>query len=60
MEEEIATGRYRSSDELIGLAVMHFLEDQERGQRRLEALRRIGQAVDEMGLYKGVLVPADE
>lgn len=57
VEQELASGRYKSPDELIGQAVRHFLDERKRGQRRLEALRRIGQAVGEAGLYERVLIP---
>jgi len=60
VEQEIACGRYNSSDELIAEAVRYFLDDRLRGQRRLDALRRIGQAVDQAGLYERVLVPGQE
>ncbi len=60
VEQELASGRYQSSDELIEQAVRYFLDDQHRGQRRLDALRRIGQAVDEARLYDRVLVPGQE
>ena len=60
VEQEIASGRYNSSDELIAQAVRYFLDDRLRGQRRLDALRRIGQAVDQAGLYERVLVPGQE
>jgi Arc/MetJ-type ribon-helix-helix transcriptional regulator len=57
VEQELASGRYHSSDELIEQAVRHFLDERQRGQRRLDALRRIGQAVDRAGLYERVLLP---
>jgi Arc/MetJ-type ribon-helix-helix transcriptional regulator len=57
VEKELASGRYQSPDELIEQAVRHFLDERQRGRRRLEALRRIGQAVDEAGLYDRVLIP---
>jgi Arc/MetJ-type ribon-helix-helix transcriptional regulator len=60
VEQELASGRYHSSDELIAQAVRYFLDDRLRGQRRLDALRRIGQAVDQAGLYERVLVPRQE
>src|SRR5882672_1579933 len=60
VERELATGRYHTSDQLIEEAVRYFLEDRERSQRRLDALRRVGQAVDEAGLYERVLVPSQE
>ena len=45
VEQELASGRYHSSDELIEEAVRSFLDDRQRGHRRPDALRRIGQAV---------------
>ena len=57
VEQELASGRYHSSDELIEQAVRHFLDERQRGQRRLDALRRIGDAVDEAGLYERTLLP---
>jgi len=41
-------------------AIRHFLDDRQRAQRRLDALRRIGEAVDRAGLYERVLVPGKE
>jgi Arc/MetJ-type ribon-helix-helix transcriptional regulator len=60
VEQELASGRYRDSDEFIEEAVRYFLEDRQRGQRRRDALRRIGRAVDEAGLYEKVLAPSQE
>jgi Arc/MetJ-type ribon-helix-helix transcriptional regulator len=60
VEQELASGRYQSPDELIEQAVRQFLNDHRRGQRRLDALRRVGQAVDQSGLYERVLVPGEE
>jgi Arc/MetJ-type ribon-helix-helix transcriptional regulator len=60
VEQELASGGYRSPDELVEQAVRHFLDDRRRGQRRLDALRRIGEAVDRVGLYERVLVPGQE
>jgi len=57
VEQELASGRFQSSDELIQQAVRQFLEERQHGQRRLNALRRIGQAVDRAGLYERVLIP---
>ena len=37
-----------------------FLDERQRAQRRLDALRRIGQVVDQAGLYERVLVPYQE
>lgn len=60
VQQELASGHYHSSDELIEQAVRHFLEVRQCGQRRLDALRRIGQTVDQAGLYERVLVPGQE
>jgi Arc/MetJ-type ribon-helix-helix transcriptional regulator len=60
VEQELASGRYQSPDELIGQAVRYFLDERQRAQRRLDALRRIGRAVDEAGLYERVLIPGQE
>lgn len=60
VERELATGRYQSPDELFEQAVRYFLEERQRGQRQLDALRRIGQAADHAGLYERVLIPGEE
>jgi Arc/MetJ-type ribon-helix-helix transcriptional regulator len=60
VEQELASGRYQSPDELIEQAVRHFLDERQRAQRRLDALRRVGLAVDEAGLYERVLIPGQE
>ena len=60
VEQEPASGRYQSRNDLIEQAVRHFLEERQRGQQRLDALRRIGQAVDQAGLYERVLIPNQE
>ena len=60
VERELASGRYRSPDELIEQAVRQFFDERQRGQQRLDALRRIGQAVDHAGLYERVLLPSRE
>jgi Arc/MetJ-type ribon-helix-helix transcriptional regulator len=60
VEQELANGNYRSRDELIEQAVRHFFDERQRGKQRLDALRRIGQAVDQAGLYERVLIPAQE
>ena len=60
VEQELASGRYQSHDHLIEQAVRYFLEERQRGQRRLDALRRMGQVVDQAGLYERVLVPGQE
>ena len=60
VEQELASGNYRSRDELIEQAVRHFFDERQRGHQRLDALRRIGQAVDQAGLYERVLIPSQE
>ena len=60
VEHELANGHYRSSDELIEQAVRHFFDERQRGQQRLDAIRRIGQAVEQAGLYERVLIPSQE
>jgi len=60
VEQELADGHYRSRDELIEQAVRQFFDERQRGQQRLDALRRIGQAVDQAALYERVLIPSPE
>ena len=60
VEQELASGRFQSPDELIERSVRHFLDERQRGERRLKALRRIGHLVDQAGLYERVLVPGRE
>ena len=60
VEQELASGRYQRPDELIEQALRQFLGERQRGQRRLDALRRIGQAIDQAGLYERVLIPRPE
>ncbi len=60
VEQELANGLYQSRDELIEQAVRQFLNERQRGQGRLDALRRMGQAVDQAGLYERVLLPDEK
>ena len=60
VEQELVNGHYRSRDELIEQAVRQFFDERQRGQQRLNALRRIGQAVDQAGLYERVSIPGQE
>ena len=60
VEQELASGRYRTRDELIEQAVRNFFDERQRAQQRFDALRRIGQAVDRAGLYERVLLPRQE
>lgn len=57
VQQELASGRYRSADELIEQAVRSFLDEGQRGRERLDALRRIGQAIDQAGFYERALIP---
>lgn len=57
VRHELASGHYRSVDELLEQAVRRFLDEGRRGQQRLDALRRIGDSVDEAGLYEQTLIP---
>jgi len=52
----LASGGYQSRDEVIEQAVRHFLDERQRGQGRLDALRRMDQA----GLYERVLLPDEK
>ena len=59
VEQEVLSGRYQTSHQLIAEAIRYFFEERDRGRRRLDSLRRIGHAVDEAGLYERVLAPGD-
>lgn len=59
VEREVSSGRYDTSAQLIAEAIRYFFEECGRGQR-LDSLRRIGQAVDEVGLYERVALPSLE
>jgi Arc/MetJ-type ribon-helix-helix transcriptional regulator len=60
VEGELAGGQYRDADQFIETAVQYFLDQRQRSQLRLESLRRLGQAVDDAGLYESVLIPNQE
>ena len=60
VQQELASGSYRSADELIEQAVRRFLDERHRGRRRLDALRRIGRAVDEAGVYERALITGQQ
>jgi Arc/MetJ-type ribon-helix-helix transcriptional regulator len=60
VEQELVNGHYRSRDELIEHAVRHFFDEGQRGRQRHDALRRIGRAVEQAGLYERVLMPGQE
>ena len=59
VEEELATGRYQDASRLIEDAVQYFLDRQQVNWHRSDALRRIGQAVDEANLYERILMPSE-
>jgi Arc/MetJ-type ribon-helix-helix transcriptional regulator len=60
VEGELAAGQYRDANQFVETAVEYFLDRRQRSQHRLQALRRVGQAVDDAGLYDRVLVPSQE
>jgi Arc/MetJ-type ribon-helix-helix transcriptional regulator len=60
VEGELAAGQYRDANQFFDTAVQYFLDQNERNRERLQALRRVGQAVDDAGLYDRVLVPGQE
>ena len=60
LQTEVAAGRYPSASALIEQALRRFFSEQLRGTDRLEALRRVGQAVDDAHLYERVILPDDQ
>jgi Arc/MetJ-type ribon-helix-helix transcriptional regulator len=60
VKDELAGGQYRDVNQFVETAVQYFLDQRQCSQQRLQALRRIGQAVDAAGLYERVLVPSRE
>lgn len=48
--QELASGPYRGTDDLIEQAIRRLLDESHRGQERLAALRRVGNAVDRAAL----------
>ena len=60
VEGELAGGQYRDVNQFFDTAGRYFLDQNERNRERLQALRRVGQAVDDAGLYERVLVPSQE
>ena len=57
--QEIASGRYQSSEQLIEDALRRLFDDRRREERRLAALRRLGDAVDDAGLYEQTFTPPE-
>lgn len=57
VQQEVAAGRYTSASTLIEQLVRRFFDERQRGNVHSEALRRIGQAVDQAELYDRVLIP---
>lgn len=57
LKTEVAAGRFPSASAIIEQALRRFLSAQQGGAERLEALRRIGQAVDDAHLYERIVLP---
>jgi Arc/MetJ-type ribon-helix-helix transcriptional regulator len=57
---ELAAGQFTDMTQFVETAVRYFLDRRQRSQQRLQALRGVGQAVDDAGLYDRVLVPSPE
>jgi Arc/MetJ-type ribon-helix-helix transcriptional regulator len=55
VQGELDAGQYRDMEQFLQTAVLYFLDQRQHSQERLEALRRLGQAVDDAGLYERVL-----
>ena len=45
VKDELAAGQYRDVNQFVETAVQYFLDQQQRGQQRLQALRGIGQEI---------------
>jgi len=57
INRELAGGRYRDRNQLIEDALQDFFDRRQRDESRVQALRRIAQAVDDAGLYERALLP---
>jgi Arc/MetJ-type ribon-helix-helix transcriptional regulator len=57
LQLEVANGHFADADQLIAEAVRFFLADRQRRDQQLACLRRVGDAVDGLGLYDRVLLP---
>jgi Arc/MetJ-type ribon-helix-helix transcriptional regulator len=60
VKDELAAGQYRDAKQFVETAVQYFLDERRRSDQRLQALRRVGGAVDAAGLYERVFVPGQE
>jgi Arc/MetJ-type ribon-helix-helix transcriptional regulator len=60
VKDELAAGQYQDMNQFVETAVQYFLDQRQCSQHRLDALRRIGQTVDDAGFYERVLVPSQE
>jgi Arc/MetJ-type ribon-helix-helix transcriptional regulator len=60
VKDELPAGQFQDMNQFVETAIQFFLDQHQRSQHRLDALRRIGQAVDDAGLYERVLVPSPE
>jgi hypothetical protein len=56
----VSAGRYRDPKQLIEDALRGFLDRRQRDKDRVQALRRVAQAVADAGLYERVLLPDRE
>lgn len=57
LQTEVAAGRFPSASAIIEQALRRFLSEEQRGTKTLQALRRIGQAVDDAHVYERIVLP---
>lgn len=57
---EVAAGAFHSPDELVDAALRRYLAELRRGRAQRDALQRLGDLVDEAGLYERTYVPSVE
>ena len=60
IKRAVASGQYRDASQLAAQAIDRLLDQRQLGLHRVEALRRLGDAVDQAGFYDKVFVPAGE
>jgi Arc/MetJ-type ribon-helix-helix transcriptional regulator len=56
MDQQVAAGRFRDTDDLFECAIRQLLDEPHRASRRLTALRNLG--AGRSGLYDRVLLPS--
>jgi Arc/MetJ-type ribon-helix-helix transcriptional regulator len=56
IEKEVSAGRYHDRNQLIEDALRDFLDRRQRGESRVQALRRVPQAVDDAGFTSDTLL----